>query len=111
MLGALLEHGNGNFELDGLIGGRCKASREKIHAALDGELDPTQAEKLGLIRRHLGDINALKAALEELIYKIAAKYQPQIDLLMAVPGISTQLTAIRILAKIGADMSVFETAN
>ena len=111
VLDALLEHGNGNFELDGLISSRCKASHEKIHAALDGELDPTQAEKLNLIRRHLGDINTLKAALESLIYKIAAKYQPQIDLLMTVPGISTPLTAIRILAEIGTDMSVFETAK
>ena len=34
----------------------------------------------------------------------------QIDLLLAVLGISTPFTAIRILAEIGADMSVFETA-
>lgn len=111
VLDALLEHGNGDFELDGLINGKCKASPEKIRAALDGELDPAQVEKLNLIRRHVNDINDLKAALEALIYKLAAKYQPQIDLLMTVPGISTPLTAIRILAEIGADMSVFETAK
>lgn len=111
VLDALLEHGNGNFELDDLISGKCKSSPEKIYAALDGELDPIQAEKLNLIRQHMSGINDLKAALEELIYKLAAKYQPQIDLLMTVPGISTRLTAIRILAEIGADMSVFETAK
>jgi transposase len=111
VLDALLEHGNGNFELDGLVSGKCKASPEKIRAALDGELNPVQAEKLSLIRRHVDDINALKAALESLIFKLATKYQPQIDLLMTIPGISTPLTAIRILAEIGADMSVFETAK
>jgi transposase len=111
VLDALLEHGNGNFELDGLVSGKCKASPEKIRAALDGELDHVQAEKLSLIRRHVDDINALKAALESLIFKLATKYQPQIDLLMTVPGISTPLTAVRILAEIGADMSVFETAK
>lgn len=111
VLDALLEHGNGRFELDGLVSGQCKASHETIRAALDGELDPTQAEKLNLIRRHINDINALKAALETLIYKLAAKYQIQIDFLLTVPGISTPLTAIRILAEIGADMSVFETAK
>ena len=111
VLDTLLEHGNGDFELDGLVSGRCKASPEKIHAALDGELDPTQAEKLSLIRRHVNGINDLKATLESLIYKLAAKYQPQIDLLMTVPVISAPLTAIRILAEIGADMSVFETAK
>jgi len=111
VLDALLEHGNGDFELDGLISGKCKSSPEKIRAALDGELNPMQTEKLNLIRRHINDINSLKASLEHLIYGLAEKYQPQIDLLLTVPGISTPLTAIRILAEIGADMSVFETAK
>jgi len=111
VLYALLEHGRGEFSLDGLIDNRCKSSPEKIRAALDGELDPTQAEKLNLIRHHMDNINDLKASLENLIYNLADKYLPQIDLLMTVPGISTKLTAIRILAEIGADMSVFETAK
>jgi len=111
VLDALLEHGNGDFELDGLIHAKCKCSPEKIRAALDGELNPIQAEKLNLIRQHMNNLVDLKAALESLIYNLAAKYQPQIDLLMTVPGISTKLTAIRILAEIGADMSVFETAK
>lgn len=111
VLDALLENGNGDFELDGLINGHCKSSPEKIRAALDGELNPTQAEKLSLIRRHMDDLGGLKASLESLIYELATKYQSQIDLLMTVPGISTPLTAIRILAEIGADMSVFETAK
>lgn len=111
VLDTLLEHGNSNFELDGLVSGKCKASPEEIHAALDGELNPMQSEKLALIRRHMNDIDSLKTSLEALIYDLAAKYQAQIDLLMTVPGISTKLTAIRILAEIGADMSVFETAK
>jgi transposase len=111
VLDALLEHGNSDFELNGLISGRCRSSPEKIRAALDGELDPMQAEKLNLIRRHVNDINDLQSDLEKLIYILAEKYRPQIDLLMTVPGISAQLTAIRILAEIGADMSVFETAK
>jgi len=111
VLDALLEHGNGNFELDGLISAKCKSSLEKVREALDGELNPVQIEKLNLIRQHMNDINSLKDSLENLIYSLAAKYKPQIDLLMTVPGISTQLTAIRILAEIGADMSVFETSK
>jgi transposase len=111
VLDALLEHGNGHFELDGLLSARCKSSPEKVRAALDGELNPTQTEKLSLIRRHMDDLKSLKASLETLIYNLSAKYKPQIDLLMTVPGISTPLTAIRILAEIGADMSVFETAK
>ncbi|MHC1761850.1 MAG: IS110 family transposase [Negativicutes bacterium] len=111
VLDALLEHGNGNFALDGLLSGKCKSSPEKVRAALDGELNPMQTEKLFLIRRHMNDLSSLKASLETLIYNLAAKFKPKIDLLLTVPGISTELTAIRILAEIGADMSVFETAK
>ena len=53
----------------------------------------------------------LKDSLEQLILHLAEKYQPQIDLLLTVPGIKEPLTAIRILAEIGADMSVFETSK
>ena len=111
ILDALLEHGSGDFELNGLVDGRCKSSPEKIRAALNGELDPAQAEKLILIRQHISDINSIKAALERSIFNLAAKFLPTTDLLMTVPGISSPLTAIRILAEIGADMSVFETAK
>ena len=111
VLDALLEHGNGNFELDGLLSGKCKSSPEMVRAALDGELNPMQTEKLFLIRRHMNDLSSLKESLETLIYSLAAKFKPQIDLLLTVPGISTELTAIRILAEIGANMSVFETAK
>jgi transposase len=111
VLDALLEHGNGNFELDGLLSAKCKSSPEKVRAALDGELNPMQTEKLFLIRRHMNDLSSLKASLETLIFKLAAKFKHQINLLLTVPGISTELTAIRILAEIGADMSVFETAK
>jgi len=46
----------------------------------------------------------MKDSLETLIYNLAAKFKPQIDLLLTVPGISTQLPAIRILAEIGAEL-------
>jgi len=107
----LIEYGNADFDFASLIHGRCKASVEDVRAALDGELNPMQSEKLTLIRRHMESIQNLQAALEKLIYGLAVKFQPQVDLLMTVPGISSKLTAIRILAEIGADMSVFETAK
>ena len=111
VLDALLEHGHGDFSIDGMVSGNCKASPEEIRAALDGELNPMQAEKLVLIRRHMDNLDELKSSLEGLIFTLAGPYQSQIDLLMTVPGISTPLTAIRILAEIGADMVVFETAK
>jgi len=108
---AFFEHNSLNFDIAPLLDYRCKASIEDIRAALEGELTLAQAEKLKFIRQHQECIGKLQGALETLILQLAAKYQPQIDLLLTVPGISTPLTAIRILAEIGADMSVFETAK
>ena len=53
----------------------------------------------------------LKTDLENLIYQLAEQFQPEITLLLTVPGIGSPLTAIRIIAEIGNDMSVFETAK
>jgi hypothetical protein len=44
-------------------------------------------------------------------YKIAQPYDHQIKLLLTVLGISDRLTAIRIIAEIGVDMSEFESAK
>ena len=52
-----------------------------------------------------------KAELESLILETAQNYIPQIELLLTVPGISDTFTAIRILAEIGADMSVFNSSK
>jgi len=103
--------GNSDFEIAPLLHKGCKATIEEVQAALDGELTFAQAEKLKIIRKHMENLENLKDALESLIYKLAEQYQSEITLLLFVPGISSPLTAIRILAEIGNDMSVFETAK
>jgi len=103
--------GNSDFEIAPLLHKGCKATIEEVQAALDGELTFAQAEKLKIIRKHMENLENLKDALESLIYKLAEQYQSEITLLLSVPGISSPLTAIRILAEIGNDMSVFETAK
>jgi len=107
----LIEHGNSDFDFASLIDGRCKSTAEEVEAALEGELNFAQTEKLKFIRQHMDSLSNLKGALESLILQLASKYQPQIELLLTVPGIREPLTAIRILAEIGADMSVFETSK
>jgi transposase len=103
--------GHSNFDVAPLLDRRCKASIEDVKAALDGELSYAQSEKLKIIRKHMKYLESLKDTLETLICKLAEQYQPEITLLLTVPGISSPLTAIRILAEIGSDMSVFETAK
>jgi len=111
ILDNLIALGSSDFDIAPLLDRRCKATIEDVQAALDGEFSFAQSEKLKIIRKHMQYLESLKETLETLIYQLADKYQSEITLLLSVPGISSPLTAIRILAEIGADMSVFETAK
>lgn len=107
----LLEHPGKTFDVAPFVDGHCKTPIAQIQEAVDGSFSPEQAEKLKIIRSHMDSLEKHKAELESLILGIAEKYIPRIDLLLTVPGINDAFTAIRILAEIGADMSVFETSK
>jgi transposase len=111
ILDNLLAHGHSNFDVAPLLHGRCKTTIEEVQAAIDGEFTYAQEAKLKIIRMHMDHLECLKNTLECVIYELAEQYQPQITLLLTVPGIASPLTAIRIIAEIGTDMTVFETAK
>jgi hypothetical protein len=69
----LIEHGNADFDFASLVDGRCKSTIGEIEAALDGELNFAQAEKLKFIRQHMKNLNNLKTALETLVIQLAEK--------------------------------------
>jgi len=107
----LIELGHSDFDVAPLLHKGCKSTPEQVKAAIDGELSEAQSHKLSLIRQHMNHLENLQSTLESTIIRLASPLKPQIDLLLTVPGIGCQFTAIRILAEIGADMSVFETAK
>jgi len=111
ILDKLIESGNSDFDVAPFMHKRCKSTPEQVKAAIDGELSEAQAYKLNLIRQHMKELGNLKSALEAKILELATPLKPQIHLLLTVPGIGSEFTAIRILAEIGDDMSVFETAK
>lgn len=111
ILDHLLEHPDDtDFDFMPLVDRRCKASPDDIAAAIDGELLPEQAEKLKIIRSHIGSLDTCKAELLSAILELAEKYAHQIDRVCTVPGIQS-FSAIRILSEIGVDMSVFPTSK
>ncbi|MFP3153750.1 transposase [Lachnospiraceae bacterium ZAX-1] len=89
----------------------CLMHPKYAKVVLGGELSYVQLEKFKIIRKHMDNLENLKGTLETFIYQLAEQYQSEITLLLTVLGIDLPLTAIRILAEIGADMSVFETAK
>ena len=106
----LLKHPNGDFDVEPFVDPRVKTPISKIQAAVDGSLCFQQAEKLRIIRKHLDSIQNCSDSLDSLIDKCALQFQPQIELVMTVPGIQ-RFSAISILSEIGVDMSVFPTAK
>jgi len=107
----MLEHPGEAFDVAPFVDGRCKSPIEDIQAAADGAFNPFQAEKLKVIREHMDNLERLKALLESAILTLAEPYMHQIELLLTVPGISEVMTAIRIIAEIGVDMTVFESSK
>ena len=107
----LLLNPKGGFDVSPFVDGRCKTPIDKIQEAIDGGFNPYQAEKLKIIRSHMQSLDLLKAQLEAKIFELAEKFSAHIDFLLTLPGIACRMTAIRILAEIGNDMSVFTTAK
>lgn len=63
-----------------------KAANEQALAAVNGDMCTEQAEKLRIIRSHMGSLELCKANLESLILTTVEKYLHQLDLVMTVPG-------------------------
>ena len=107
----ILEHPGESFDVAPFVHGCCKTPIHEIQAATDGAFNEFQAEKLKIIREHMDDLGKLKALLESLILTLAEPYINQINLLCTLPGVCDPMTAIRIIAEIGVEMTVFESSK
>jgi len=106
----LLAHPDGNFDVTPFIDRRCKASPEKVRAAVEGLMCPEQAKKLKIIRSHTDSLELCKANLESAILVLVEQFRSQFELVMTVPGIQL-FSAIAIISEIGVGMPVFPAAK
>src|SRR5215210_3499123 len=93
-----------------LVHPRVKAEPARLRAALTGRL--TDRHRF-LLRLHLGQYDALQAALAEIDAEVERDLDPFRDavrLLRTIPGIG-DLAARAIVAEIGTDMGRFPTAG
>jgi transposase len=93
-----------------LVDRRVKAAPERLRAAMMGRL---ARHHRFLLRLHLGQVDAIDAALAEVDAEVDASLGPFRDavrLLRSIPGISG-LSARAIIAEIGTDMGRFPTAG
>ena len=89
---------------------RMLAKPEDISKAMNGSFSPEQANKVKITFSHLDSVNLCRENLQTAIDLLAKPFLPQIDLLVTIPAV-THHSATRIIAEIGADMSVFLDAK
>jgi transposase len=110
ILAALVAGESDPARLAALAGGRLKATRAELVAALHGRVT---AHHRFMLQLHLTQIAALEAAVQELDARLEAAlapFRPVVDRLITIPGVS-QVVARVLVAEIGPDLSRFPTAG
>ena len=108
----ILNHPGESFDVAPFVDSRCKHPLEEIQAAVDGAVSPQQAVKLRECLNHIDQLETHRTRIEQEISKLAEPHTQALNLLRTVPGFSANpMTAISLIAEIGADMSVFPTAK
>lgn len=109
MIKALLEGKPMHEVLDAK--GRLRASREELFEAVSTEqLTPTHCFVAKQISQHIEQIEQRIAEMDRYLLHGLQGWQPQLTLLQTIPGIDVQGAAM-LLVEIGADMSVFGSAE
>ena len=109
VLDALVEGESDPERLADHIRTRIRASRREVVEALRGRLS---AHQRLLLRLHLGQLDALDAAIAQIDAELGERLEPFRDTiarLTTIPGVSA-LAATVIVAEIGFDMARFPTA-
>jgi transposase len=108
----ILSHPGEHFDVTPFVDKRCKHPIVEIQAAVDGTVSKEQAAKLRVILGHIDHLQQDMRTIESEILRLAEKHTPMLELVRTVPGFNADpMTAIAVIAEIGADMSVFQTAK
>lgn len=106
----LAEHGSiSPSQVESLLKGRLRVKREEIALATRGSLTEPERDFLGMILKHLYQLESNLPEIDRRIDQAASKFQKQLEQLDGIPGID-MVAAQAVLAEIGTDMSKFKTA-
>ncbi len=110
MLRALAEGRSAPAEMADLAKRRLRSKIDRLALALDGSLAEHQRLLLRMHIRRLEEIGRDLAEVEAAVHAAMRPFAAQQALLVTIPGVDAP-TAAAIVAEIGADMSVFGTAQ
>jgi transposase len=96
--------------LAGLAKGRLRQKQPQLVAALTGRITPVQRTLLGAQLAHVEFLDRTITALDAEIATLLGPYQAEAARLRTTTGIDTR-TAETLLAELGADMTVFPSAQ
>jgi transposase len=104
---------SGNFDTDSLAElavGRLKGKKEKLKEALQGYFRDHHGFMIQASLDHIASLEKIIADLDRQISEKLKDYHRERELLASIPGVKEQGSS-SILAEIGADMSVFPSAD
>ena len=104
---SILDNPEDKPNIEQLVHKRMKDKVQDLKIAIEGEVTPKQDEKIRIIKEHYDALAVCKEDLETMIRKLGQEYQEQVKLIQTVPGFKEELSALRIISEIGADMIVF----
>ncbi|HHF7020107.1 TPA: IS110 family transposase [Streptococcus mutans] len=108
---SILDNPEEKPNIEQLVHKRMKDKVQDLEIAIDGDLTPEQAEKIRVIKAHYDALAICKEDLDLMIRELGREYQEQVKLIQTVPGFKDELSALRIISEIGADMTVFDTSG
>ncbi len=110
MLAALAEGEATPTAMAELAKGRLREKIPQLEPALEGRMEEHHRYLLKLQLRRMRALDQDLAELEAQIQKRLQPYRPQLELLTEIPGVDWTLAAV-IIAELGVDMKVFQTAS
>jgi len=110
IIGALADGEREPHLLAELAKARLRGKRGELVEALTGRFTDHHGFLCRQILEHITELDDRIAIMDTAIEKATEPYQPRIAQLITVPGVS-EITARRLIAEIGTDMSVFPTAE
>lgn len=107
MIQSILDNPEEKPDIEQLVHKRMTDKVQDLEIAIEGNLTPEQVEKLRVIKAYYDALAICKEDLEQMIRQLGQQYQEQVQLIQTVPGFKEELSALRIISEIGADMTVF----
>jgi len=110
MLAALAEGKATPAQMAELAKGRLREKLSQLEPALEGRMEDHHRRILKLQLRRMRELDKDLAELEADIEEKLKPYHLQLELLKGIPGVDWTLAAV-IIAELGVDMKVFQTAS